>query len=124
MKLICNILLVFYLVFRPLIPMVEYGVNYKYIKEVLCVNKERPELHCNGKCYLKKELAKINEVDSSFPIHKIKTTGQKVLDSYIPSEIVGVENEDKMLFLTIHDVYNVYYSYIFLKYIFKPPVLN
>jgi len=31
--------------------------DYEYISEVLCVNKDKPELHCNGKCYLMKSLA-------------------------------------------------------------------
>ena len=41
---------------RPLVPMVDYIVNYDYIKSVLCINKFNPEKKCNGKCHLKKEL--------------------------------------------------------------------
>tara|TARA_B100000678_G_scaffold92423_1_gene77164 strand:- start:41816 stop:42130 length:315 start_codon:yes stop_codon:yes gene_type:complete len=37
---------------------VEYLANYDYIAKVLCINKDQPELHCNGKCYLMKQLAK------------------------------------------------------------------
>ena len=39
-------------------PMVDYAVNYNIITKKLCENKNRPQLLCNGKCYLKKELAK------------------------------------------------------------------
>ena len=35
-----------------------YLVNNEYIKEVLCINKERPKLECNGKCYLMQQLQK------------------------------------------------------------------
>lgn len=42
---------------RPLWPIVEYLTNYSYIVEVLCENRDRPELDCDGKCYLSKLLA-------------------------------------------------------------------
>ena len=31
-------------------------VNRAYISSVLCENRTRPALHCDGKCYLKKKL--------------------------------------------------------------------
>jgi hypothetical protein len=43
----------------PAVPMIDYAVNYKYISEELCVNKDKPEMHCNGKCHLKKEIKKV-----------------------------------------------------------------
>lgn len=46
---------------KPLWPVVEYVANYNYIKTVLCVNKDRPEFHCDGKCYLAKLLAEEQE---------------------------------------------------------------
>jgi hypothetical protein len=35
-----------------------YYLNQKYIAENLCVNKEKPQMDCNGKCHLKKQLSK------------------------------------------------------------------
>mgnify|MGYP001372255949 CR=1 FL=1 len=46
------------IVLRPAFPVVDYIINYDYISKVLCVNKDRPELACNGKCYLMQSLAK------------------------------------------------------------------
>lgn len=48
---------------RPALPLLEYGLNYDYIAEVLCINKAKPELHCDGKCYLKKQLAAASETE-------------------------------------------------------------
>lgn len=31
--------------------------NRAYISSTLCENRDRPEMHCDGKCYLKKKLA-------------------------------------------------------------------
>lgn len=50
---------------RPISPFIEYAVNYDYISEVLCVNKEKKEMNCDGKCYLTKELNKQKEEDKS-----------------------------------------------------------
>ncbi len=33
-----------------------YHLNRDYIARVLCENRSRPELHCDGKCYLAKKL--------------------------------------------------------------------
>lgn len=45
---------------RPIMPIIEYYANYDYIATVLCENKDKPYLECNGKCYLEKQLKKIN----------------------------------------------------------------
>lgn len=33
-----------------------YQINKEYITRVLCENRDKPQLHCNGKCYLAKKL--------------------------------------------------------------------
>ncbi len=43
--------------FSAAIAVSEYFANKKFITEQLCENRSRPQLHCNGKCYLKKKLA-------------------------------------------------------------------
>jgi hypothetical protein len=45
---------------RPLVPIIEYHANYDYIANVLCENRDKPYLECNGKCYLEKQLKKTN----------------------------------------------------------------
>lgn len=41
------------------IPLVclDYEIRKEYIAKVLCVNRDKPKLNCNGKCYLAKKLA-------------------------------------------------------------------
>ncbi|MEO1447961.1 MAG: hypothetical protein AAFV07_00450 [Bacteroidota bacterium] len=43
-------------VFRPLWPCVDYAVHQQYFAEVLCPNKDRPELKCQGKCVLMQKI--------------------------------------------------------------------
>lgn len=49
------------LLLKPVMPVLDYIVNYDYIVKELCENKAKPEMHCNGKCHLMKELAKAAE---------------------------------------------------------------
>jgi hypothetical protein len=43
-----------------------YRVNQKYVATMLCVNRNNPNAHCNGHCYLKKQLN--NEEHPSKPL--------------------------------------------------------
>jgi len=38
-----------------------YHLNKKYITQKLCENRSNPNLHCNGHCYLSKQLKKAEE---------------------------------------------------------------
>lgn len=51
------ILIALVMLSKPLWPVVEYAINYDYIVEKLCENKDKPAMQCNGKCYLTKQLA-------------------------------------------------------------------
>ncbi|WP_234650268.1 hypothetical protein [Dyadobacter sp. CY356] len=39
----------------------DFHVRRDYIVANLCVNRNRPQLHCDGKCYLAKKLAALEE---------------------------------------------------------------
>lgn len=55
------ILLVFVYTLKPVLPFFEYVLNYRYIVEKLCENRAKPQMHCNGKCHLMKELKKATD---------------------------------------------------------------
>jgi len=38
-----------------------YGINKDYITANFCENISKPDVQCNGKCYLKKQLKKADE---------------------------------------------------------------
>jgi hypothetical protein len=40
-------------------------VNKDYISKNLCENKDKPMLHCNGKCHLRKQLAKEDKKENT-----------------------------------------------------------
>ena len=43
----------------------EYNLHKTYIASVLCENRDKPQTHCDGKCFLKKELSHQQEKESS-----------------------------------------------------------
>jgi len=45
--------------------LLNYEVNKDYISRVLCENKANKNLHCEGKCHLKKELQKEEKKEST-----------------------------------------------------------
>ncbi|WP_146153502.1 hypothetical protein [Adhaeribacter arboris] len=47
--------------FSKVLIVLNYQANKNYIAAFLCVNKQKPQLHCEGHCYLKKELNKAEE---------------------------------------------------------------
>lgn len=55
---------------KPIFPVLDYVVNYGYISKVLCENKDKPQMHCNGKWHLMKEMAK--QAESEKPIQNDK----------------------------------------------------
>jgi hypothetical protein len=46
---------------------VDYALNQARITRLYCVNKARPRLHCNGKCYLAQKLRKAEDAEKKAP---------------------------------------------------------
>jgi hypothetical protein len=51
------ILLLLTQVFSKWLMVIDYTVNKDYIAKNLCENRNKPTLHCNGKCQLMKKMA-------------------------------------------------------------------
>ena len=78
-------LLALFMLLKPALPVIDYVVNYEYISTVLCVNKAKPKLQCNGKCHLMKELAKSSENES--PISSDKKIASQQFEVLFLEEI-------------------------------------
>ncbi|WP_339658334.1 hypothetical protein [Flavobacterium frigidarium] len=119
-KIAVIILLVLFL--KPIFPVIDYAVNYDYITEVLCINKAKPEMYCNGKCHLMKELAKASDDDKPLTSNKKQNSNQLVdilvaeVASYhfIGFNFTALNNE------TI--AYTNLYSHLDSHAIFHPPI--
>ena len=62
-KVIPILLVILYLAawLKPYYPYVDYVFNKEYFATVLCQNQEKPELKCNGKCHLNRQLKKASK---------------------------------------------------------------
>lgn len=113
------LIVVFALILKPLLPLFSYVANYNYIVKELCVNKQKPQLHCNGKCHLMKELAKASENEKP-------ATGKKNLHQ--ETELFLQANQSftiagfyKISTNTNQCVYNNLYAHSAVRFLFRPP---
>jgi hypothetical protein len=58
--------------FNSGIILINYQVNKDYISKNLCENKDKPMMHCNGKCHLRKQLAEQAKKDNTSPFQNLK----------------------------------------------------
>lgn len=50
--------------------LVDFYANQKFIAKTSCENRNRPSMHCNGKCQLKKKLSQEQNKDQQNPERK------------------------------------------------------
>jgi len=82
-----------------------WKINQNYIIENFCVNKDKPKMHCNGKCHLSKQLEKVDETKQD--------------KSKFPTEIFKFKYVDNFIFKDFQISYkNNYYSKNKLKFCF------
>lgn len=114
------IIFAFFMLLKPAVPFLEYAVLYDYIKNELCVNKATPELKCNGKCHLEKELAKASNSENSTEKSSTSSIDYQVLffqEYHTAFFYVPVKQSFEVLFS-----YNKTYVFRFMNSIFHPPL--
>ena len=57
----------------------DYQLNKVRITERYCVNKARPQLHCNGKCHLAQQLRKADAAEKKAPAGALAKVKYEVL---------------------------------------------
>lgn len=96
-------------------------VNQAEIIAEHCENKAKPELKCNGKCYLAKQIESIdnleNKNDQEKPSQQIKISFEWIQKDYF-TKITPVY-VPKKTDLFVHD--DIDYSYLFFTEIYHPP---
>ncbi|TDX84119.1 hypothetical protein [Epilithonimonas xixisoli] len=122
MKVFITFFVIFSLALRPLMPLMNYAVNYKFISKNLCENKKKPELLCNGKCYLKKEIAK-SSTDQSKNDSRINISA--LADTFIINETFTFSSNDFILIenLKINSDFSTSYNFSLFSQIFHPPLV-
>lgn len=100
-----------------------YQANIDYISEVLCINKEVPEKKCNGKCYLKKQLNKVDNStndDQQTPSKKSENN----LPEFIAIEYFSINESIYSLVIEHNAAYSNTYQYNHTNTLFHPPPVS
>jgi hypothetical protein len=113
-------IVVFLFLARPVLPVAEYIINYDYIANVLCVNKAKPQMHCNGKCHLMKELAKAAEQDKPASPDKKSNNAQAEVLFCQPLLTVNLSAPVKIMPKQLPP-YNCLYNRLYGTAVFHPP---
>lgn len=99
-----------------------YELNIDYIVDTYCVNKDKPELKCNGKCHLAKQLQPVsNDNNSNDAISSLVEAFTFVYYNEYPSlafhTVFFLESREASFFHTNNYAYSFTHSY------FKPPIV-
>lgn len=108
---------------KPIIPFAEYAMNYDYIAKVLCINKEKPKMHCNGKCYLAKMVAENTDTETEKELPSLRL--DNLFTPVYFEEITSISSanffeEKKCRKIPDHQINS--YLFSFTYYLFKPPI--
>ncbi|MEN9973588.1 MAG: hypothetical protein RIS20_1935 [Bacteroidota bacterium] len=105
---------------------VNFRMNQREIARMECENKNRPEMHCNGKCYLAKQLQKAEaklddkKQTSSRSLEQIKWLETADFESPVFPEVYSLMKEAKLR----KQPFFCYSESLLVKYIpsvFHPP---
>lgn len=118
-------ILILSVAFQPvakLLAVAWYQVNKTYIAKNLCENRNKPKMHCNGKCQLRKKLQQLEQEHSK--------------QSSAPVKIDKLENSDCVLLNLypilikytafkkyVYAIYNDCYVYAYSNKLLKPPTV-
>ncbi|MGG7037026.1 MAG: hypothetical protein ACI7YS_17800 [Flavobacterium sp.] len=118
------VLIVFILFMKPVLPVLEYALNYDYIANVLCENKEKKEMKCNGKCHLMKELAKASENEKPISSDKKDNTKHEIeVLFFLEPSITEVNQFLSSTNFKINHNYSNFYSFLNGCSEFHPPAV-
>lgn len=107
---------------------INFRINQLEITALECENKNRPELKCNGKCYLAKQLkkaddeltAKKDQQQHSFPSLKISESTCFLSDATFEINFTNVILEKSLKSFVL---YSNKYSFDYHQQFFHPPTI-
>ncbi len=97
-----------------------FTMNRKMIAEKFCINKSRPWLHCDGKCYFMK---KIRQAEENEKKQESKDHLNRLEISFLqePFNYSAGESNINISLKSTYPAYAYHYSSRYLDCIFRPP---
>ena len=113
---ILSVLTALIITIQPVLPYIEYVTFKKYIAENLCINRNKPNCCCHGKCFLKKMLKENNApTDQKMPFK----SQQKPLECSLPA--IDFSFKKSVDYKTLYTFYIETYSFNYAADLFHPP---
>lgn len=99
----------------------DYQWNKAYISQNLCVNKSKPQLHCNGKCQLAKKLAE--DESNNKPLSGAASPKNNTSDVFFRQDIEAPE----LILTNLPQKHQAFYLMRPCRYntaaVFRPPIV-
>lgn len=74
-----------------------YFINQAEITELFCINKEKPTLACNGKCYLMQEFNKVENNKTENPFSENSIVYNLEIKPIVQNNTVEFNNFDQVI---------------------------
>ncbi len=118
MKQVSTILLGLLIAFKSFYPLAMYSFYYanQGFYTLFCENKDKPQLQCKGKCYLKKQITKPGKSEST---SLVNLKGSETFVFF--SEIICQKSSLPVLTRNYASVPGIQYSFIFNNEVIHPP---
>ena len=101
---------------KPIAPFVEFAINQDYIAKFLCINQDKPEMNCGGKCHLMKQLEKQEKEEPKQLRISLKEYPIGFVKIYRNKSNIYQEGRQKKAFSNVQN-----YSYLYSLEVFHPP---
>jgi hypothetical protein len=85
---------------------VGYELNKENLTRLFCINKDKPTLHCNGKCYLAGQL-KEHQKNEQLPVSKTKEKHELTYFFQATSILNCLSNSESNQRIPIHNDYSL-----------------
>ncbi len=98
---------------------ISYHINKTYIAKVLCENKEVPQMQCNGKCQLKKQLVAEETKKENEPI-----SVENLPEVFWTTTVEAATEKHFPITISTFPILSVFQSSSFPSSIFHPPTVG
>jgi hypothetical protein len=97
-----------------------YMIRKDYIATTLCENRDKPEMKCAGKCYLKKQLKKVNGSTGTKSRQNEKELTE--LPAYVLPHGINILTRKWYVLEEWNKPQENQYDYEMPDYVFRPPI--
>lgn len=102
---------------------IDWKINQIQITELYCINKDNPMMHCNGQCYLSKQLKQIEQdyQESKAPFNPKNIKSTEFLLFFEDFTMNPVQTSNSVPAAHQGGGYSIHYDHSFTRAFFHPP---